>query len=117
MSPDVHYRVSIGKLHYLMATDLNIVSVFIEVAETNSFRVAAERLGVTRSAVSQAVRKLENRLGVSLVQRTTRSVSLTEAGQRLFERVGPAVAEVGAALEDTADHESGPRGVIRLAVS
>ncbi|WP_368517982.1 LysR family transcriptional regulator, partial [Rhizobium sp.] len=69
-----------------MAIDLNGISVFLAVAEARSFRVAAEKLGVTRPAVSQAIRRLEDRLGVALVQRTTRSVSLTEAGERLYQR-------------------------------
>ena len=76
-----------------MPTDLNLVAVFIAVAEAKSFRGAAERLGVTRSAVSQAVRRMEDQLGVALVQRTTRSVSLTEAGERLYAEATPALAE------------------------
>ena len=72
-----------------MPTDLNVVAVFIAVAETSSFRAAAERLGV----------------------------SLTEAGRRFFERVAPAVAEVGAAMDDAADHHGRPSGLIRLTVS
>ena len=57
-----------------MAIDLTGISVFLAVAEMRSFRAAAEHLGVTRPAVSQTIRRLEDRLGVSLVQRTTRSV-------------------------------------------
>ncbi|MBY5795089.1 LysR family transcriptional regulator, partial [Rhizobium leguminosarum] len=78
-----------------MAIDLNGISVFLAVAEARSFRLAAENLGVTRPAVSQTIRRLEDRLGVALVQRTTRSVSLTEAGERLYQRVAPAISEVG----------------------
>lgn len=100
-----------------MAVDLTGVSVFLAVAEARSFRAAAEHLGVTRSAVSQAIRRLEDRLGVALVQRTTRSVSLTEAGSRLHERMAPAIGEIGAALEATADRDSAPSGLLRLAVS
>jgi DNA-binding transcriptional LysR family regulator len=64
-----------------MHTDLNLLKVFVVVATAENFRVAADRLGVSRSAVSQAIRRLEDELGSSLVQRTTRSVRLTEAGE------------------------------------
>ncbi|NKM88157.1 LysR family transcriptional regulator [Rhizobium laguerreae] len=100
-----------------MAIDLNGISVFLAVAEARSFRVAAENLGVTRPAVSQAIRRLEDRLGVALVQRTTRSVRLTEAGEQLYQRVAPAISEVGLALDATADRDSAPSGLLRLAVS
>lgn len=100
-----------------MTVDLNGISVFLAVAEARSFRVAAETLGVTRPAVSQAIRRLEDRLGVALVQRTTRSVSLTEAGEQLYQRVAPAVCEVGLALAAASDRDSEPSGLLRLAVS
>ena len=100
-----------------MSLDLNQISVFLAVAEAKSFRIAAERLGVTRSAVSQAVRKMEDRMGVALLQRTTRSVSLTEAGLRLHERVAPAIAEVEDALDTARDTPKQPTGQLRLAVS
>ena len=77
-----------------MADDLNAMSVFVTVAEARGFRAAGERLGVSASAVSQSIRKLEEQLGVVLVQRTTRSVHLTEAGERLFSSVRPALEEV-----------------------
>lgn len=100
-----------------MMTDLTGVSVFLAVAEARSFRAAAERLGVTRPAVSQAVRRLEDRLGIALIQRTTRSVALTEAGAQLYQRLAPAIAEVGLALDAAADREVAPSGLLRLAVS
>jgi DNA-binding transcriptional LysR family regulator len=100
-----------------MTIDLNQISVFLAVADAKSFRVAAERLGVTRSAVSQAIRKMEDRMGVALLQRTTRSVSLTEAGLRLHERVAPAIAEVENALETARDLPTQPTGQLRVAVS
>lgn len=100
-----------------MTPDLNLVSVFLAVAEAGSFRGAAERLGVTRSAVSQAIRRMEDRMGVALVQRTTRSVSLTEAGMRLQARVAPAIAEVELALDNARDRDAEPTGLLRLAVS
>lgn len=100
-----------------MNPDLNSLSVFIALAEAKSFRAAAERLGVSRPAVSQAIQRLEDRLGAALVQRTTRSVSLTEMGAQLYQRVAPAVGEVALALEATRDREAKPTGLLRLAVS
>lgn len=100
-----------------MSLDLNSISVFIALAEAKSFRAAAERLGVSRPAVSQAIQRLEDRLGAALVQRTTRSVSLTEMGAQLYQRVAPAVSEVALALEATRDREAKPTGMLRLAVS
>jgi len=100
-----------------MSFDFNALAVFSMVAEERSFRAAADRLGVTRSAVSQTIRKLEETLGIALVSRTTRSVSLTEAGERLFGEIAPALAEMRGAV-DAAGHLAGqPRGQLRLAVS
>ncbi|MFS8049507.1 LysR family transcriptional regulator [Rhizobium sp. BR 314] len=100
-----------------METDLNALAVFALVAEERSFRAAAERMGVTRSAVSQTVRRLEETLGIALVLRTTRSVSLTEAGDRLFGDIAPAIAEMRAATEAAGNLRGPPRGQLRLAVS
>lgn len=100
-----------------MPTDLNALAVFVLVAEERSFRAAADRLGVTRSAVSQTMRRLEESLGIALVQRTTRSVSLTEAGDRLIAEIAPAVADMRSALEGLEGLTRRPRGRLRLAVS
>lgn len=100
-----------------MEPDLNALAVFALVAEERSFRATADRLGVTRSAVSQTIRRLEGTLGIALVLRTTRSVSLTEAGERLHAEIAPAVAEMRAALEKTGALTGRPRGRLRLAVS
>jgi DNA-binding transcriptional LysR family regulator len=100
-----------------MNTDLAALVVFRAVAETRGFRPAADRLGVTRSAVSQTIRKLEERMGIALVRRTTRSVSLTEAGERLYANIAPALAEIEAAVAAAADLRDRPRGHLRLAVS
>ena len=86
------------------------------VARRRSFRRAAAELGVTPSAVSQAVRGLEARLGAALFTRTTRSVGLTEAGQRFFDRAGPAFAELVAAGEVARDLAQRPAGLLRLSV-
>ncbi|WBL81881.1 LysR family transcriptional regulator [Bradyrhizobium xenonodulans] len=100
-----------------MEPDLNALAVFALVAEERNFRAAADRLGVTRSAVSQTIRRLEETLGIALVQRTTRSVSLTEAGERLHAEVAPAIADMRAALDSTEALRGRPRGLLRLAVS
>ncbi len=100
-----------------MADDLNAMSVFVTVAEAKGFRAAGERLGVSASAVSQSIRKLERQLGVVLVQRTTRSVHLTDAGERLFASVRPALEEVRSAVAAIGELSSEPRGTLRLAVS
>jgi len=92
------------------------VETFLAVARARSFRRAAAELGVTPSAVSQAVRSLEARLGAALFTRTTRSVGLTEAGQRFFDRAGPAFAELVAAGEVARDLGQRPTGLLRLSV-
>jgi len=92
------------------------VETFLAVARARSFRRAAAELGVTPSAVSQTVRGLEARLGAALFTRTTRSVGLTEAGQRFFDRAGPAFAELVAAGEVARDLGQRPTGLLRLSV-
>lgn len=89
---------------------------FLAVAELGSFAAAAHRLGITPSAVSQAVRGLEQRLGARLFNRTTRSVALSEAGARYLERVAPALREIGAAGEEIGDTARRPAGKLRLNV-
>ncbi|MGV3548336.1 LysR family transcriptional regulator [Rhizobium sp.] len=100
-----------------MLPDFNSLAVFSVVAEERSFRAAADRLGVTRSAVSQTIRRLEEMLSMALVRRTTRSVSLTEEGARLHADIAPALAEVGAAVAAVGDIRGRARGQLRLAVS
>src|ERR1700732_1585905 len=94
---------------------LDGVEAFLSVAEHRSFRRAAAELGVTPSAISQAVRVLEARVGAALFARTTRSVGLTEAGQRFLERAAPAFAELVAAGEAARDLGQRPTGLLRLA--
>lgn len=100
-----------------MLPDLNAVAVFAAVARARGFRAAGDRLGLTRSAVSQAVRRLEDQLGTALLTRTTRSVNLTEAGTAFLSRVAPALAEMEEAAAQAADRSSRPGGLLRLAVS
>jgi DNA-binding transcriptional LysR family regulator len=100
----------------MMTDALDGMVVFAAVAEAKNFRVAGERLGVSASAVSQALRKLEERLGVSLVHRTTRSVRLSDAGERLYAAVRPALGEVEAAVAAVGALSDEPRGTIRLLI-
>jgi DNA-binding transcriptional LysR family regulator len=95
---------------------LDGMAVFVAVAEARNFRVAGARLEVSASAVSQALRKLEERLGVSLVHRTTRSVRLSDAGERLYAAVRPALAQVEAAVAAVGALSDEPRGTIRLLI-
>lgn len=100
-----------------MIDRLEGLMVFLTVSETRSFRLASERLGVTRSAVSQAFQRLEDRLGVALAQRTTRSVHLTEAGEQLYAAAHPALEHLGAALDAAQELRGHPVGRLRLCVS
>ena len=106
-----------GSKHCFMKLDtLDGMLVFVAVAEARNFRLAGERLGVSASAVSQALRKLEDRLGVPLVNRTTRSVSLSEAGERLYGSIRPALEEVESAVAAVGELSDAPRGTLRLLV-
>ena len=88
--------------------------VVLAVARRQGFRPAAVELEMSTSAVSNAVAGLEARMGVRLFHRTTRSVSLTEAGRRFVERVGPAVAQIHEAVAAAGDHVGAPTGTLRL---
>ena len=92
------------------------IEAFLATARHRSFRRAADQLGVTPSAVSQAVRSLEARVGAVLFFRTTRSVGLTEAGQRFFDRADPAFDELVAAAEAARGLGQSPAGLLRLSV-
>ena len=94
--------------------DLNDLKAFIAVAEARSFTRAAAHLGVSQSALSQTLRGLEARLGVRLLTRTTRSVSPTEAGERLHRSVGPNLDEIDAALAAMTEFSQTPAGTIRI---
>jgi DNA-binding transcriptional LysR family regulator len=95
---------------------LDGVEAFLSVAQHHSFRRAAAELGVTPSAISQAVRALEARVGAVLFIRTTRSVGLTEAGQRFLSRAKPAFEELVAASEVARELGQRPAGLLRLSV-
>jgi DNA-binding transcriptional LysR family regulator len=93
---------------------LDGVEAFLSVAQHRSFRKAAAELGVTPSAISQAIRALEARVGAALFIRTTRSVGLTEAGERFHARAKPAFEELVAASEVARDLGQRPAGLLRL---
>lgn len=90
------------------------VQAFLVVARERSFTRAAAQLGVSASALSHTVRSLEEGLGVRLLTRTTRSVSVTDAGERLLKSVGPRLAEVDAELAAVSDLADKPKGMIRI---
>jgi DNA-binding transcriptional LysR family regulator len=92
------------------------LSEFLAVAKHASFRAAGAELGVTSAAVSQAVRSLETRIGLTLFQRTTRNVALTEAGALLLSRLSPAATEIGDAFEALGALRQRPIGTLRLSV-
>lgn len=95
---------------------MNLLPLFLAVAEEANFRAAADRLGVTRSAVSQGIRRLEDVFGTMLVTRTTRSVHLTEAGERLREALSQPMSDIATALDRVAGEDE-PRGLLRIAVT
>jgi DNA-binding transcriptional LysR family regulator len=94
--------------------DLAELNAFVAVADNSSFRAAASRLGVTPSALSHSMRQLEERLGVRLLHRTTRSVSVTDAGLRLLEQLRPAINQIAGALEDLNQERQRPMGRLRI---
>jgi len=99
-----------------MAADLADLSAFVAVVRTGGFREGARVSGVSASSLSQAVRRLEVKLGVRLLNRTTRSVAPTEAGTRLFERLVPALADVETAIDGVNAFRDRPAGTLRLNV-
>lgn len=99
-----------------MVADLGDLAIFAAVARVGSFRRAAKAQGASPSGFSETVARLEKRLGVRLLNRTTRSVTPTEAGARLLERLGPALGEVEAALDVVNGFRDRPVGTLRLNV-
>lgn len=101
----IEWRSSLGNL-----------AAFVAVAQAGGFREAARAGAVSASSLSEAMRRLEARLGVRLLHRTTRSVAPTEAGARLLDRLGPALGEVEAALDVVNGFRDRPAGTLRLNV-
>lgn len=94
--------------------DLNDIVVFTKVAETKSFTGAADQLGLPKSTVSRKLAQLEERLGVRLVQRTTRKLALTEIGEAYYQRAARIVADIQAAEQVVTDMQATPRGRLRV---
>jgi len=94
--------------------DLNDIVVFTKVVETKSFTGAADQLGLPKSTVSRKLAQLEERLGVRLVQRTTRKLAVTEIGELYYERCARIVADVAAAEQVVMDMQATPRGRLRV---
>jgi DNA-binding transcriptional LysR family regulator len=90
------------------------LTIFVAVVESGSFSRAAEQLGQANSAISRSVKKLEMKLGVSLLNRTTRQLSLTEEGERYFRRVQSVLQEMAAAETEIMETRSTPRGLLRI---
>ena len=99
-----------------MASELDDLSAFAAVVRAGGFREAARGSRSSASALSEAVRRLEDRMGVRLLNRTTRSVAPTEAGTRLFERLAPALGELESALDAVNAFRDRPAGTLRLNV-
>lgn len=99
-----------------MAAELGDLTAFMVVARAGGFRDGARASGISASSLSEAVRRLEVRLGIRLLNRTTRSIAPTEAGARLIERLGPALSEVEAALDVVNGFRDRPAGTLRLNV-
>ena len=96
--------------------DLNEIVVFARVVETKSFTAAAQQLGLPKSTVSRKISQLEERLGVRLLQRTTRKLNLTEVGQAYYERCQRIVQDIAAAEQVVTDMQTAPRGLLRVTV-
>lgn len=97
-----------------MLINPNDLTTFLAIARHRSFRAAAAELGVTASALSHSLRNIEERLDVRLFNRTTRSVALTEAGERLFTRITPAFRDITDALDDLNTFRGKPAGTLRF---
>src|SRR6185312_12383252 len=95
-------------------TNVNDLLAFLAVARERSFTRAAAQLGVSQSALSHTVRGLEERLGLRLLTRTTRSVAPTEAGERLLRNVGPHFDEIDAEIDALSELKDKPSGTIRI---
>lgn len=101
----------------MVRDELSVLSAFLAVAEERSFTRAANRLGVSTSALSHAIKGLEEQFGVPLLARTTRSVAPTDAGEKLIARLRPALGDIRGALDLISGLRDRPAGRVRLVVS
>ncbi len=106
-----------SNIHQLNGTDLFTLNVFLAAARHCNFRAAAVELDVTPSAISHSVKTLEQRLGIRLFNRTTRSVSLTDAGERLAARLRPALSSIAEAIGEVDEQRAAPSGTVRINAS
>src|SRR3954468_21992147 len=100
----------------MLPDDLTALAEFLTVAEERSFTRAAKRVGVSPSAISHSMRRLEEAIGVRLLSRTTRSVAPTDAGEQLLARLRPALGDINEALEQISGSRDKPAGRVRLLV-
>ena len=101
----------------MVRDELSVLAALVTVSEERSFTRAARRLGVSPSALSHAIRGLEERIGVRLLDRTTRSVAPTPAGEQFIARIGPALSDVRSAWADISGLRAEPAGRVRLVAS
>src|SRR5213596_4141010 len=101
----------------ILRDELTVLASFAVVADERSFTKAALKLGVSRSAISHSIRTLEERLGLRLLARTTRSVAPTNAGERLLAQLRPALHDIQAALDEVGQLRAKPAGTVRLIAS
>ena len=94
--------------------ELSGLAAFVAIASERSFRRAAVRLGVTPPTLTHTLRELEAQVGIRLLNRTTRNVSPTEAGEHLLAQLVPAFTDIDAALESLNAFREGPRGLVRI---
>nr|WP_326011511.1 LysR family transcriptional regulator [Raoultella terrigena] len=111
------FDVMMKDIHQLKGADFSAFTAFLAVAVNRSFRAAAIQLNMTPSAISHSIKVLEKRLNVRLFHRTTRSVSLTEAGERLVAKLRPAMEAIGDALQELDTHDQTPTGTVRINAS
>src|SRR4051812_22987995 len=104
-----HDEPTIGNFAHLRR-----LAYFAAVVETGSFTAAADRLGITKAVVSQQVARLESDFRTTLLTRTTRKVTPTEAGKAFFQRCAPILREAGEAFEELAETAREPSGTLRL---
>jgi DNA-binding transcriptional LysR family regulator len=101
----------------MVRDELSVLAAFLTLAEERSFTRAAKRLGVSPSALSHAIRGLEERIGVRLLARTTRSVAATDAGEQFMSRLRPALSDIRGAIDQVAGLREQPAGRVRLLVT
>ena len=101
----------------MVRDELSVLAAFLAVAEERSFTTAAKRLGVSTSALSHAIRGLEERIGVRLLARTTRSVAPTDAGAQLIAHLRPALGDIQGALQEISGLRDRPAGRVRIVAS